>query len=39
MRTTLQMYVYIEGEAWQEPLQENRDTLFKTVHYIIYITI
>ena len=23
MRTTLQMYVYIEGEAWQEPLQEH----------------
>ena len=23
MRTTLQTYLYIEGEAWQEPLQEN----------------
>ena len=24
MRTTLQVYMYIEGEAWQEPLQEKQ---------------
>jgi len=27
------MYVYVEGEAWQEPLQENRDYLVMNAHY------
>jgi len=39
MRTALQMYMYIEGEAWQEPLQENRATLFKNVQLYVYNTL
>ena len=34
MCTKLEMYMYIEGEAWQEPLHENRVTLFQTVQTI-----
>ena len=31
--------LYIEGEAWQEPLQENRVTQFKNVLYYLYNTV
>ena len=30
------MYMYVEGEAWQEPLQENRDYIIKKCTLYVY---